>query len=473
MLLSEQGDYGRYLERLKAVSHATDRTVYIEPALKLAQEHPVLGGGVSSFAYRYVNDFVLPSGVYFSPGGGPLNRTFNNAHSLWLGLLVGQGYLGVLAMLGMLMATALTARGIIRKVRPGTIVGESGIIEPLVWVAFLCSAVSLGVYGLFDDTFYVASNVVVLFLLAGISLGASRKPRLLGAGFVRISLALIFLVFLTQAVWEFVAPGKGRHLTFDPGSDGCYRKPQERSEGRFSVWCSEHAQLDVPVATMSGQRYASLELVLPPNGGRNPEVIVDLSEKRGGSPTLRIESAPPGEPFWILVPVDPEIEATDHVRLEILVSEYLVPLRNPELQSLDRRRLAFGVPPVPTAFSEAAGSNARCIEIPTEDDDWRDLWCAGGGRIPLPANLGQRLDVSVRLMPFSGVRQVPVYAAFSTQETLEGAVVTLLDENRKLIARAYDAASSPGLKISSTRPARELDPMGGLGFVVGFRVAQD
>lgn len=473
MLFSEQGDYGRYLERLKAVSHSTDRTAYINPALKLAQEHPVMGGGVGSFAFRYVNDFVLPSGPYFSPGGGPLSRTFNNAHSLWLGLMVGQGFLGVLAMLAILMAIIWTVKGVIIRVNLGKTSQEAGGIEPLAWIAFLCSAVSLGVYGIFDDTFYPASNVLVFFLMAGLSLGASTQSRLLEPGIVRIGVVILLMGFLAQGIWEFVTPGKGLHLTLEPGADGCYRKPEERSEGHFGVWCSEKAQLEVPVSNMGGQSYASLELVLPPNEGREREVSVGMTQESENFPKVRIKPALHGKPFWIVIPMAAGSDASGRAKIEIHVSEYLVPLRNPTLQSLDRRRLAFAIPLDPTAFSENAGSNARCIALPSEEAEWRDFWCAGGGKIPVPIKQGQPLDVSVRLIPPADGQIPETYLAFAAHNTQASSMVPLADGNRKLIIRGFDSTSAAGLRISSSRPAVELGPMSGLGFVVGFRNAQD
>lgn len=474
MLVSEQGNHGRYLERLKAVSHATDRTVYIDPALRLAKEHPALGGGVGSFAYWYANHFVMPSGQYFSPGGGPLNHTFNNAHSLWFGLLVEQGYLGVLALVAILLAIAWSTKQAIWSVGQNKTIPVPDLIKPLAWIATLCCAVSLSVYGLFDDTFYSASNVVVLFLMAGLAIGASRDSMRLGFNAERLVLWLLLLGFLAQFFWEFIAPGKGRHLTIDPGADGCYRKPQEISAGRFGVWCSEHAEVELPVISAAGgQRYAALEMVVPKNGGRNTEITVGVHEKPQSPSKYRIMAASLGQPIWVVVPLDQGVGENGRLKLDIQVSEYLVPLRNPELQSLDRRRLAFGIHQNPATFSENAGNNARCIEIPPEDAEWRDFWCAGGGQVPIPLKLEQRLDVSVRLVRPPDVGAPTDYLAYSTSQNLGSFITALTDGNRKVIVRGFDPSSSRGLRISSSRPAIELDPKGGSGFVVGFRAAQD
>jgi O-antigen ligase len=474
MIVSEQGNYGRYVERLKAVSHATDRTVYIDPALRLAKEHPALGGGVGSFAYWYANHFVMPSGQYFSPGGGPLNHTFNNAHSLWFGLLVEQGYLGVFSLLAILLAIAWSASEAIKKVGQVKTIPESDLIMPLAWIATLCCAVSLGVYGLFDDTFYSASNVVVLFLMAGLAIGASRNSMCLGRNTERLVLWLLVLGFLAQFFWEFIAPGKGRHLTIEPGADGCYRKPQEISAGRFGVWCSEHAELELPVLSAAdGQKYAALEMLVPLHGGGNTEVTIGVPEKSESFSKYHIMAGNLGQPLWVVVPLAEGLGENGRFKFDIHLSEYLVPLRNPKLQSMDRRRLAFGISEMPAAFSENAGTNARCIEIPTGDAAWRDFWCAGGGQIPIPLKLGQKLDVSVGLVRPPDVGALPDYLAYSTTETLGTFITPLTDGNRKVIVRGFDPSSPRGLRISSSRPASELDPKGGLGFVVGFRAAQD
>jgi hypothetical protein len=136
---------------------------------------------------------------------------------------------------------------------------------------------------------------------------------------------------------------------------------------------------------------------------------------------------------------------------------------------LDRRRLAFAMPSKPIPFSENADNEARCIEVPANEPGWQDYWCAGGGFIPIPASIEGPLDVSVRLNHSPTLAGGPVHLAYSGREALESALVTLTDPDRVVIARGFDPQAPRGLRIASTRPAREVDVSGDRGFVVGFR----
>jgi hypothetical protein len=178
---------------------------------------------------------------------------------------------------------------------------------------------------------------------------------------------------------------------------------------------------------------------------------------------------PQGEPFWVLVPLEPEFSAMPSVKLDVQLSTYLVPLRNPKIQSLDRRRLSFSIPAPLIAFSANVENDAKCVEVPATEGDWQDFWCAGGGLIPVPLSNEGVFDVSVRLTHTPTVAEGLTHVAFSEGEGRESSVVPLMDKERVVIVRDFNPQTSSGLRIASTRPARVFDPSGQKGFVVGFR----
>jgi O-antigen ligase len=469
LMATESGNYHRYAERLKAISHAVDRTVYIRPSLMLASDHPILGGGTQAFAYRYTTGFVVPTGKYAAEGN-PLGNTFNNAHSLYLGVLVGQGVGGLCAILAWLFAIAWACKSAVQRYSMG---GDdrAGIEQPLVWVALLCSSASVAFYGVFDDTFYPPAMLVLLFIQAGLALGATHQLPLLTWKHVKRLLYIALFVMTCQFFWEYLYPAKALDLTIEPDVTGCYRSTPENVNGFSRVWCSEDARLDFQILKADSQRLAALQVTLPQKSTSKAPVFLTVSDESQGPVSQRVFKAPLGEPFWIMYPLPSNDLETEKKKLRIQVSDYVVPLRDVTIQSLDRRKLAFQVREPAQVFGRDSPEGARCVEIPVAEEGWKDFWCAGGGEIPIPSVIGSgQLDVSIRLPSLLYATASPIWVAYHLGEA-PVSFLPISDLSRRVVYRNLDAPDLQTLHVEASIPSSGLRLDGERGFVVGYRVS--
>lgn len=110
-----------FVERAKTIKNYNDRLAFLEPSLKLAGLNPILGSGVDSFSYQYEQSFMVPGHrcVHDDPytHGG-----HGTAHNLYFQTLAGKGVVGLLSLLGvMLAAFAMAWRGVLRQQKEGAL----------------------------------------------------------------------------------------------------------------------------------------------------------------------------------------------------------------------------------------------------------------------------------------------------------------------------------------------------------------
>jgi putative inorganic carbon (hco3(-)) transporter len=171
-----------WYQRMDTISHyqqdtsANERLTVWVYALRLAADHPLVGGG-----FNVVDDAQL----YFRYS--PEADAVHNFHSIYFQVLGENGYIGLVLFIGLIIATLATAQRIIRRAR-----GQPG----LEWAAQLASAIQVSIIGYcaagafvnlgFYDLFYVlvalvtCTQVVVARQLAGqpsaLSRDKARQP---------------------------------------------------------------------------------------------------------------------------------------------------------------------------------------------------------------------------------------------------------------------------------------------------------
>lgn len=138
------------IDRYQQDASAEQRLTVWQFAIRLADDHPLVGGGFNvidnkDVYYHYVS----------------ATQTVHNFHSIYFQVLGENGYVGLGLFLGLILTTLATAQGIIRKTRN---------LPAMVWAGQLASAIQVSIVGYcsagsfvnlgFYDLFYVLVAIV-------------------------------------------------------------------------------------------------------------------------------------------------------------------------------------------------------------------------------------------------------------------------------------------------------------------------
>ncbi len=323
----------KYLERFRAISSLGDRLLYLPVSLDLWSLHPILGGGAFTFTYRYVQEFLLPAGHFIS-ANNPLRVYYNNAHSTYLAIGVGQGLIGLGLYLGILF---LLISGPLRLLRNGFVDPKKGVTLSLEQRLFaligLTMAMAFSLYGLVDDLFYIASSGVVFTLILALVVREVPPAFEISKTAQKGILSWFVCLLVVQALWEYALPGPTRELMAQSRHEGCY-DPEPGPDGAMQRWCSPKFNVTVPVVAYREGRYAFFRLT--PLAKPDPEdpIAVDVSAQ-GQKISYKLQAS---QAAWVTIPLDASV--TGQVELEIQLDNGKVPLRDLKELSLDRRLLS-------------------------------------------------------------------------------------------------------------------------------------
>ena len=365
----------KYLDRFKQISTVGDRALYLPVTLQLAALHPVLGGGVGSFAYRYVEAYLLPSGLH-SQEGNPLRIYFNNAHSTYLQVLAGQGYVGLMIYLGFLFsALIMPLQWVFRGFDLPESAGALIYYRRILLLAGLCSTIAFSLYGIVDDLFYIPAPSVILFLTLGIMVSEIPPLMRLSRDQLRFISKMFLLLIAMHLFWEYGYPGDTRRLIAPPSAEGCYDVELQRdgSNGRI---CASRFTLDVPVFRAENQTYAAVKLTPMGKYGDLDRSIITARNPEGPEVEVRLQN---GLPAWIVYPV--ERSASETISLEFRTSNGFLPVRDPRQLSLDRREMAVTMTWPLVSPLDIAKIEARCAEAAPGEGEWLVVSCGSGGTL--------------------------------------------------------------------------------------------
>ena len=458
-----QGDLpSKYIERLKAISSVGERAMYIPVALKLTLQHPILGGGMDSFAYRYMSDFLVPSGVYFGDPK-PLAQFYNNAHNAYLRTLQGQGLVGLLALAGLLVGSIfwilrLAAQQFIHQASQTAL----SYRQKMVAMMTFSSLMAFLIYGAVDDFFYVPSLLIVLFFFLALCIRevplntqiSQKQKHLILKGFLVLAVAHLF--------FEYGYPGTTRKIQMPAEEAGCY--PEETlppPEARKILWCRDHFRMMLPVGQVDGKPYAFLKAyALPPNRA-DGRVRVEVIPKGRAHRTLTL---PPEGPNWLIIPLEAPWQDENPVELEFRTDNGLIPLEDPRQLSLDRRNLALMIqPPLENPFEHLLDHPPSCLPETNFEENWHGFWCTEGGRLAPETLKG---DVSIRVAGAEPSNEDPVWLMIR-QNGDPPKLVEVKDQDwHRLSSFGWDPLRGPigvevsrgvaGLKDSTGAPSKTL-----------------
>ena len=374
----------KYVDRFKAIGSVGERTMYIPVALKLFWQHPLFGGGVDSFAYRYVTDFLIPGGPY-AGDPKPLAQFYNNAHSAYLRTLTGQGILGLLALIATLSSAILGALRLIQKDFK-TDLGSPPLAyrSQIIAMVTLCAAMAFAIYGLVDDYFYVPALEILFFFFLGLAVREVPWPFSLGPLGQKRLLLGIFGLFLSHLLLEYGFPGTTRQRVFVQAVNGCYPR-EPLGETGMGQACSGAFEISLVPGKFGTQTVVLLKTLFLP---RHPGIPVPIEIEVEGEAPKRLRPRG-GVLEWLVLPLEnPHTPGPLKVTIKGPLGD--VPLRSPKDLSLDRRPQAVYV--WPDASAPLSRDGALVLAPPQRLED--GIIARGfdqGGEITFPRGEGPQL----------------------------------------------------------------------------------
>jgi len=229
-------DTAPYLTRLKSITDKSARLPFFRLGYQLGTLHPVLGGGSESYAYRYVQHFVMDGGAY--KHHQPLQvEFFPSAHNVYLQTFAGKGLVGLLLLLGIFVSCFAAALPIL--------ITPAAAPDPrrLSLIAATGSLVGFGVYGLFQEIFYIPSLQLLFFAVVGMIAALTHERVQWGPGIRRALWAALAVAFAAHLVYEYVYPGPTRVLRGEP--TGFFAEERDPAGVPFR-WTTDRAWVPVP-----------------------------------------------------------------------------------------------------------------------------------------------------------------------------------------------------------------------------------
>ncbi|HSK09751.1 MAG TPA: O-antigen ligase family protein [Vicinamibacterales bacterium] len=237
-----------YASRFRSIARA-DRLAYARAGLMIGALHPVMGGSVESFAYRYRLYFREDAGPYRGSAVSVPEAT--SAHSLYFQTLTGMGLVGLVLLLSMFAYAWWAA---LRSLRSAPIAQQGGPetasadgaarrVRTVIVLAAAGSLVGFAAYGLVQEVFYVHALRLLFFVAIGLTAAAAQTPAWTRR--VRTSLLLALVTaFILHLVVERVYPGPERLLR--AGEASGFFGEERSAEGVSFRWTTHAATLPVP-----------------------------------------------------------------------------------------------------------------------------------------------------------------------------------------------------------------------------------
>lgn len=364
----------KYIERFKAISNTNERTFYIPVALNLASLHPIAGGGAESFGYRYVQGYRLPNAP-FARVPNSVGIFFGNAHSLYLSLLTGIGYSGLLCALSLLGSIFWVIGRIVgNNFRNPSTDTPFSYQERIILMISLCYTVSLSVYGLVEDLFYTPLQVVLFFFTLGMLVKTTQGYRSLSKSHIKkISIAFT-LIAIAHLTWEYVTPGETWKVNAHASHQGCYDpEPTLNDSPNVLTWCSQEFDIEIPAKQVEGMSYGSFQLKSVGPATSSKPMTLEIRGEKVPPQTINLT-----RDAWQWIVVRAEQATSENLKISVKANFELIPAYDVRQRSLDSRKLSVLVNRAPASFFDPQKENIACEAVQETDhilcSDHSILW---------------------------------------------------------------------------------------------------
>lgn len=329
VMASGERTAARFADRVRYITHVSDRSIHIMAGLRLGALLPILGGGSETFAMRYREEYLLSGGEYYMRGYSPLQSLYGSAHNVFAQTFAGKGLAGLTALI---LVVLTTGAGVVRILRDRTVAYPTAV----------CTSVAAGtllaftVYGQVQEVFYIQALQLTVWpafaIVAGVAARRQPEPRP-REGIVAIVLLVVLAAHLVHA---YGTPGRLREAWRDRQITRAGERllpPERDRNGEYFQWTGSVAYVNVP---RSAARFsAEVRRVAP---------FAQTVELRFDGRTFDrfVLTDTAWRPIAFNLP-----ETTRPRRLEIHVSPVWRPDNDPRTLGIMIRRVDWGLPPAP------------------------------------------------------------------------------------------------------------------------------
>ncbi|MCK5664954.1 MAG: O-antigen ligase family protein, partial [Thiotrichaceae bacterium] len=153
--------------RAKEITQSNERLDYWPAAIKLFSENPIYGGGGDSFGWQYKEYFNKPDGKYHDDPDNKIQLgKFGTAHNLYLQILAGKGFFGLLFLLGFLFI--LFYKLVLKKFLARNVLS---VKESIIVLVILGALIASLIYANVQEIFYTQPVAIIFWLV--VFMGAS------------------------------------------------------------------------------------------------------------------------------------------------------------------------------------------------------------------------------------------------------------------------------------------------------------
>lgn len=223
----------KYTDRFVDIAKTKDRTEFIKAGIDFGMLHPILGGGLESFALQYEREVADSSGRLFQKYNLPLH---GSAHNFYAQIFSGTGLLG-LGTIILIMFTIISSGLRALQTEP-----EMPSDKLAVFLTASTFITAIAIYGMVQEIFYI--NCLQILFWGVVFLYAAVFKAHLIPNKLCLWVLLILVVGGTalHIAWESLP---GNQMLQLPKPYGCWGDEKE-SDGRLYKWCGPKAAVVLP-----------------------------------------------------------------------------------------------------------------------------------------------------------------------------------------------------------------------------------
>ena len=390
-----------YVARAQEMKDANERLRYFHPMKTLLAEHPIFGGGLNSWGYRLIHEYLKPDGGHFGADmnfghGGRIE--YGSAHNLYFQTLAGKGIVGLIIVLSLIGTTILLAsRNLLNH--PGGHLSSDQKILSMMMLAYLFA---FAIYGNVQEGFYVPALSILFFVSFGIFVNTAPPAFEFSHRIRTVISGLLLSALVGHIYWEFQKPGVTR-LADTQKEFGCYDFLGEH-EGSTAMWCGSRFRVSRPYVVMNGSPRVFSQFLLET---MDPNVTGVTLRASFGSRVLTQATIPAGNPVWLSMSVSEGIKDA-FIPILFEADRTFVPAKNPFSGSGDVRTLAIQktYQKLPALLNLERESDCKAIP------QWQGsllLSCTQGGRIDATGRFSDSEKVSIELPWHSASPESPAW----------------------------------------------------------------
>jgi O-antigen ligase len=228
----------KYSARFVDITKTKDRSEFMKAGIDFGMLHPILGGGLESFALQYKREVADSNGRLYQKYNLPLH---GSAHNFYAQIFSGTGLFG-LGTIMMVMLTIISSGIRSLKTEP-----DMPSEKLAIFLASSTFIAAIAIYGVVQEIFYVNCLQILFWGVVFLYAAVFREHLLPDTLCLKVLLIFVIGGAALHVAWESL-PGNSLVSLAKPY--GCWADERE-SDGRLYKWCGPRAAIRIPRSTDS------------------------------------------------------------------------------------------------------------------------------------------------------------------------------------------------------------------------------